>query len=78
MDKAAIERFLKSDGFKANVHGDAFDKGTTRVYFDDNEIVISRFDNPKNRILLWKNRIDGNMPVDAIESLLFTMSRIGG
>jgi len=71
-----IEKFLKSEGFRLNIHGDAWDKDNTRVYFDDIDIIVVRFNNPKSQIIEWKNRIDGNMTFDQKTSLIFTMVRI--
>ena len=72
----AIEKFLMSDGFELNVHGDAWDKKNTRVYFDDIDIIVVRFNNCKAQLIEWKNRIDGNMPLDAKISVIFTMARV--
>ena len=74
--KKKIEKILKADGFKINIHGDAWDKDNTRVYFDDIDIVVVRFDTAKNQIINWKNTIDGNMPIDGVASILFSMARV--
>ena len=71
-----IEKFLKSEGFKLNIHNDAWDKENTRVYFDDTDIVVVRFNNTKSQLIEWKNTIDGNMTFDQKTSLIFTMVRI--
>ena len=68
-----VEKFLKSYGFKQNVHGDAWDKGNTRVYFDDRSIHVVRFNNPTARLVEWNNILDGNMPLESIESVIITM-----
>ena len=68
-----IIKLLKSDGFVHNTHCDAWDKGNTRVYFDDIDIIVVRFTTAKSQVMVWKNRIDGNMPVLAAGRLLLNM-----
>lgn len=69
-----IEKFLIAEGFKPNRHGDAWDKGNTRVFFSDINIHVVRYNNPVARVIKWNNLIDGNMPLDAQKSLISSMA----
>jgi len=69
-----MEKFLKANGFKSNIHSDAWDKENTRVYFDDIDIMVVRFNITNNQLIEWKNRIDGNMPTEGKEKLIITMA----
>jgi len=71
-----LEKFLKSDGFKHTTHSNSWNKGNTRVYFEDNTVHVLRFNNPKSQLIEWHNIIDGNMSIEAIESIIFTMARV--
>ena len=56
----------KINGFKINVHGDAYDhdKAAVRIFNDDSDIVIVKFNNMKNRSIVWESRLGAGMPID--------------
>lgn len=72
MSKQIIGK-LKEAGFKANIHGDAFDRGDYRVYFDDIDLNLVKFNNPKSQLVEWSTPLTTNMPeaklLNAIEAL---------
>ena len=56
-----MKNILMSNGFKANRHGDAYDRGNFRVFFDDATIHVIKFGNPVTQVVEWENVLDGNM-----------------
>lgn len=74
-----MEKFLEDNGFvecfrkTREFRGKVCDKGNTRVYFEDTEIKVVRFNKTTNMIVEWKNTIDGNMEETEKEKLILCM-----
>ena len=52
---------ITNEGFTVNVHGDAFDRGNYRVYFDDTNVHVIKFNNQKSQLIEWDSVVDLNM-----------------
>lgn len=64
---------LLENGFKPNIHGDAFDKGVHRVYFSDGSVYVVEFDNPKTQVVNWKCGLSKSMGDEKIMSVINAM-----
>ena len=56
----------KINGFKLHIHGAAYDheKAAIRIYEDDGDITIVKFNNMKNRSIVWKSNLGAGMPTE--------------
>ena len=73
-----MEKLLIESGFTPNKWGDAFDNGNYRVYFDDNQAHVVKFNNPKAQLIQWDSVIDMNMGEDKAMIIINTMTAITG
>ena len=65
---------LIENGFKVNVHGDAYDCGEYRIYFDDTEMHVIKFTDTSGRqIIAWDSAINMNMGEDKAMSVIKAM-----
>ena len=66
-------QYLIENGFTVNVHGDAYDNGQYRVFFDDIDIHVIKFNDPKIQIVEWENTISGNIGAEKIMTIIDAM-----
>lgn len=72
--KQEIEVELMLNGFKQNTTFETtYDRDNIRVYFDDLDVIVTRFDNMKSQCVEWQNRLDGNMPTHVIINVILAM-----
>jgi hypothetical protein len=57
---------LLADGFTANAHADAYNRGDYCAIIDDTDLVLIKFNNPLNRVTEWTVRLSMNMPADKL------------
>lgn len=70
-----MKNLLIEAGFKANIHGDAYDLGNYRVYFDDNLAVVVKFNNPKTQLIEWKSFVDMRMGKNKALTVIEAMTK---
>jgi len=68
-----IEKITKAiPGFNPNIHGDAYDheKSSVRIYADDLDLMVVKFNNLKNQSIKWRSTLPMQMPYNLIIKIL--------
>ena len=62
-------------GFEVNRHGDCWDnaQAAIRLYQDDNELIVVKFNNMRNQLITWRSVLDLAMGDDLIVKVIDTM-----
>ena len=62
-------------GFEVNRHGDCWDHhvAAIRIYQDDNELVVVKFNSMKIQAITWRSVLDMNMGEDLVVKTIDTM-----